>query len=358
MLRGRASVNVESLSSSELTVGEGPGTVAVWESSTTSSRPVRGCSATIGSNIRWMLGTALTEQGESYASASLGKSGLEVSAMRLGCMGMSFDYGTPPDREEMIKLIRGAVDRGVALFDTAEAHGPVTNEELVGEALASVRSQVVIAPKFGIKLGTSDMDSRPAHIREVAEASLKRLKRELIDLFYQHRVDPNVPIEDVAGTVRDPIRKGKVKHFGMSEPGVATVGLAHAVQQVAAFKASTRFGGASAKRISCRRSKSSASASCRSAALGKGFLTGKIDEKSTFEKNTSATSCRASRRRRARPPSRSSTCSVRSRSGRTQWRRRRGTGCTQKAGSTASSSESASCHHRETQPRQSSVESE
>ncbi len=166
----------------------------------------------------------------------LGNSGLEVSAIGLGCMGMSFAYGTPPDRQEMIKLIRAAVDRGVTFFDTAEAYGPFTNEELVGEALAPVRSQVVIATKFGMKLGTSAMDSRPEHIREVAEASLKRLKVDSIDLFYQHRVDPDVPIEDVAGTVKELIREGKVKHFGMSEAGVATIRRAHAVQPVTALQ--------------------------------------------------------------------------------------------------------------------------
>ena len=167
---------------------------------------------------------------------TLGKSNLEVSTIGLGCMGMSFAYGTPPDRQEMIKLIRAAVDRGVTLFDTAEAYGPFTNEELVGEALAPVRSQVVIATKFGMKLGTNAMDSRPEHIREVAEASLRRLKVETIDLLYQHRVDPDVPIEDVAGAVKALIGEGKVKHFGLSEAGVATIRRAHEVQPVTAVQ--------------------------------------------------------------------------------------------------------------------------
>jgi len=215
----------------------------------------------------------------------LGTSGLEVSAMGLGCMGMSFAYGTPPDRQEMVKLIRAAVDRGVTLFDTAEAYGPFTNEELVGEALAPVRSQVVIATKFGMKLGTSDMDSRPAHIRAVAEASLKRLKVESIDLFYQHRVDPNVPIEDVAGTVRELIREGKVKHFGMSEPGVATVRRAHAVQPVTAVQSEYSLWWRKPEEELLPALEELGIGFVPFSPLGKGFLTGKIDEKTTFEKN-------------------------------------------------------------------------
>jgi aryl-alcohol dehydrogenase-like predicted oxidoreductase len=215
----------------------------------------------------------------------LGKSGLEVSAMGLGCMGMSFAYGTPPDRQEMIKLIRAAVDRGVTLFDTAEAYGPFTNEELVGEALTPVWSQVVIATKFGMKLGTSDMDSRPAHIREVAEASLKRLKIEAIDLFYQHRVDPNVPIEDVAGTVRDLIREGKVKHFGMSEPGVATVRRAHAVQPVTAVQSEYSLWWRKPEEELLPALEELGIGFVPFSPLGKGFLTGKIDDKTTFDKN-------------------------------------------------------------------------
>src|SRR5918996_503877 len=158
----------------------------------------------------------------------LGNSGLEVSALGLGCMGMSSGYGPAGDKQEMISLLRAAVERGVTLFDTAEVYGPFVNEELVGEALAPVRGEVVIATKFGFKLGPNGeqrgVDSRPEHIREVAEASLKRLNTDVIDLFYQHRVDPDVPIEDVAGAVKDLIEEGKVKHFGLSEAGVQTIG--------------------------------------------------------------------------------------------------------------------------------------
>ena len=171
----------------------------------------------------------------------LGKSGLEVSAIGLGCMGMSFGYGPPKDKQEMISLLRAAVERGVTFFDTAEVYGPFTNEELVGEGLAPFREQVVIATKFGFKLDPKSgrsigVDSRPEHIKEVAEASLKRLKTDVIDLFYQHRVDPDVPIEDVAGAVKELIREGKVKHFGLSEAGVQTIRRAHAVQPVTAFQ--------------------------------------------------------------------------------------------------------------------------
>jgi aryl-alcohol dehydrogenase-like predicted oxidoreductase len=168
----------------------------------------------------------------------LGKSGLEVSAIGLGCMGLSFGLGPAADRAEAVKLVRAAFDRGVTFFDTAEAYGPFVNEELVGEALAPVRDQVVIATKFGFKIGDAQtgLDSRPQHIREVAEASLKRLETDRIDLFYQHRVDPDVPIEDVAGTVKALIAEGKVKHFGLSEAGVRTIRRAHAVQPVAALQ--------------------------------------------------------------------------------------------------------------------------
>jgi aryl-alcohol dehydrogenase-like predicted oxidoreductase len=170
----------------------------------------------------------------------LGSSGLEVSAIGLGCMGMSFGLGPPGDKQEMISVIRSAVERGVTFFDTAEVYGPFTNEELVGEALAPLRQQVAIATKFGFRPNAegrwSELDSRPAHIKEVAEASLKRLKTDSIDLFYQHRVDPNVPIEDVAGAVRDLIQEGKVKHFGLSEAGAQTIRRAHAVQPVTALQ--------------------------------------------------------------------------------------------------------------------------
>src|SRR5437773_7129639 len=170
----------------------------------------------------------------------LGKSNLEVSALGLGCMGMSFGLGPPADKKEMIALIRSAVERGVTFFDTAEVYGPFTNEELVGEALAPFRDQVVIATKFGFKFGPdgkqTGTDSRPEHIKEVAEASLKRMKTDHIDLFYQHRVDPDLAIEDVAGAVKDLIQEGKVRHFGLSEAGVETIRRAHAVQPVAALQ--------------------------------------------------------------------------------------------------------------------------
>src|SRR5262245_38956832 len=171
----------------------------------------------------------------------LGKGNLEVSALGLGCMGMTFAYGPASDKQEMISLLRAAVDRGVTFFDTAEVYGPFANEELVGEGLAPIRDQVAIATKFGFKLDPkggpkwTGVDSRPEHIKEVADASLKRLKTDRIDLFYQHRVDPNVPIEDVAGAVKDLIQQGKVKHFGLSEAGVQTIRRAHAVQPVAAL---------------------------------------------------------------------------------------------------------------------------
>src|SRR5207302_3522536 len=170
----------------------------------------------------------------------LGKSNLEVSAIGLGCMGMSYGYGPPKDKDEMIALLRAAVERGVTFFDAAEIYGPFTNEELIGEALAPMRERVVIATKFGFKIGPKGeqlgLDSRPEHIKEVAEASLKRLRTDFIDLFYQHRVDPEVPIEDVAGAVKELTQQGKVKHFGLSEPGVQTIRRAHAVQPVAAVQ--------------------------------------------------------------------------------------------------------------------------
>src|SRR4051812_25242712 len=171
----------------------------------------------------------------------LGKSNLEVSAIGLGCMGMSFGLGPPADKQEMISLIRKAVERGVTFFDTAEVYGPFTNEELVGEALAPFRQQVVIATKFGFRIDPetgkqAGLDSRPAHIKQAAEASLKRLKTDTIDLFYQHRVDPEVPIEDVAGAIKELVREGKVKHFGLSEAGVQTIRRAHAVQPVTALQ--------------------------------------------------------------------------------------------------------------------------
>ena len=217
----------------------------------------------------------------------LGRSGLEVSALGLGCMGMSFAYGLPPDRSEMIKLVRAAVERGVTFFDTAEAYGPFTNEDLVGEALAPFRNKVVIATKFGFKDGNSSAgsDSRPERIREVAEASLKRLKVDAIDLFYQHRVDPNVPIEDVAGAVKDLIRAGKVRHFGMSEAGVKTIRRAHAVQPVAALQSEYSLWWRRPEEELLPTLEELGIGFVPFSPLGKGFLTGKIDEKTTFEKN-------------------------------------------------------------------------
>jgi aryl-alcohol dehydrogenase-like predicted oxidoreductase len=216
----------------------------------------------------------------------LGKSNLEVSALGLGCMSMSFGYGPPGDTQEMIALIRAAVDRGVTFFDTAEVYGPFTNEELVGEALAPVRDQVVIATKFGFKFEggkQNGLDSRPAHIREVAEASLKRLKTDRIDLFYQHRVDPNVPIEDVARTVNDLIREGKVKHFGLSEAGVRSIRLAHAVQPVTALQSEYSLWWREPEKEVLPALEELGIGFVPFSPLGKGFLTGTIDDKTTFD---------------------------------------------------------------------------
>jgi aryl-alcohol dehydrogenase-like predicted oxidoreductase len=215
----------------------------------------------------------------------LGRSGLEVSALGLGCMGMSFAYGTPPDRNQMISLLRTAVERGVTFFDTAEVYGPFTNEELVGEALAPVRAQVVIATKFGMKLGTNGVDSRPEHIREVVDASLGRLKIETIDLLYQHRVDPAVPIEDVAGTVKDLIREGKARHFGLSEAGAKTIRRAHAVQPVTALQSEYSLWWRKPEEEVLPTLEELGIGFVPFSPLGRGFLTGKIDEKTTFEKS-------------------------------------------------------------------------
>ena len=222
------------------------------------------------------------------AKRILGSGGLEVSALGLGCMGMHQSYGPSPDRPEMIALIRAAVDRGVTFFDTAEGYGPFLNEELVGEALEPLRSQVVIATKFGheidpaTKTRTGRLNSRPEHIREVAEASLRRLRTDVIDLFYQHRVDLDVPIEDVAGTVKDLIQQGKVKHFGLSEAGAGTIRRAHAVQPVAAVQ--------SEYSLWTRDPEAEVLPACEELGigfvpwgpLGAGFLTGKIDANTTF----------------------------------------------------------------------------
>jgi aryl-alcohol dehydrogenase-like predicted oxidoreductase len=216
----------------------------------------------------------------------LGNSNLEVSALGLGCMGMSFGYGPAGDRQEMIAVLRSAVERGITFFDTAEAYGPFTNEELVGEALAPLRDEVVIATKFGFTFepgGQRGLDSRPAHIREVAEASLKRLKLEAIDLFYQHRVDPNVPIEDVAGAVKDLIREGKVKHFGLSEAGVPTIRRAHAVQPVTALQSEYSLWWRAPETDVLPALEELGIGFVPFSPLGKGFLTGTIDENTTFD---------------------------------------------------------------------------
>jgi aryl-alcohol dehydrogenase-like predicted oxidoreductase len=217
----------------------------------------------------------------------LGKSNLEVSAMGLGCMGLNYAYGPGPGKLEAISLIREAFESGVTFFDTAEAYGPFTNEEWVGEALAPIRDQVVIATKFGFKNGdvNAGMDSRPERIREVADASIKRLKTDRIDLFYQHRVDPNVPMEDVAGTVKDLIQEGKVKHFGLSEAGAQSIRRAHAVQPVTALQ--------SEYSLWWREPETEILPTCEElgigfvafSPLGKGFLTGKIDEQTAFAKD-------------------------------------------------------------------------
>jgi aryl-alcohol dehydrogenase-like predicted oxidoreductase len=217
----------------------------------------------------------------------LGKSGLEVSAIGFGCMGISFGYGHPMEREAAIALIREAFESGVAFFDTAEAYGPFANEELVGDALAPIRDEVVIATKFGFKNGDSKtgMDSRPERIRQVADASLKRLKTDRIDLFYQHRVDPNVPMEDVAGTVRDLIREGKVKHFGLSEAGVESIRRAHAVQPVAALQSEYSLWWREPEKEILPTCEELGIGFVPFSPLGKGFLTGKIDASTSFEKN-------------------------------------------------------------------------
>jgi len=221
----------------------------------------------------------------------LGKSGLEVSAIGLGCMGMSFSYGPPKDKQEMITLLRTAVERGVTFFDTAEVYGPFTNEELVGEALVPLRDRVVIATKFGfdtsvdpraMKGGGPVLNSRPEHIKQVADASLKRLKIEVIDLFYQHRVDPDVPIEEVAGAVNELIQEGKVRHFGLSEAGIETVRRAHAVQPVACVQNEYSLWFRRPEEGLLQTLEELGIGLVPYSPLGKGFLTGKIDESTTF----------------------------------------------------------------------------
>src|SRR6202049_2214169 len=219
---------------------------------------------------------------------TLGKGGLEVSTLGFGCMGISFGYGPAASREEGLAIIRAAVDGGITFFDTAEAYGPFVNEELVGEALGPVRDHVVIATKFGFKFEggkQAGLDSRPAHIREVADASLRRLKTDRIDLFYQHRVDPNVPIEDVAGAVKDLIREGKVKHFGLSEAGVQTIRRAHAVQPVTALQSEYSLWWREPEAEIIPALEELGIGFVPFSPLGKGFLTGTIDATTTFEKN-------------------------------------------------------------------------
>jgi len=221
----------------------------------------------------------------------LGKSNLEVSAIGLGCMGMSFSYGPPKDKQEMISLLHAAVERGITFFDTAEVYGPFINEELVGEALAPFRKQVVIATKFGFDLitdprgmkGSPGLDSRPEHIRQVAEGSLKRLRTDVIDLFYQHRVDPNAPIEDVAGAVKELIQEGKVKHFGLSEAGAQTIRRAHAVQPLTALQSEYSLWTRTPEKEVIPTLEELGIGFVPYSPLGKGFLTGKIDENTTFD---------------------------------------------------------------------------
>ncbi|HSE42357.1 MAG TPA: aldo/keto reductase [Acidobacteriota bacterium] len=219
----------------------------------------------------------------------LGNSSLEVSALGLGCMGMSFGYGPPANKQEMISLIRYAFERGITFFDTAEVYGPFTNEELVGEALAPFRGQAVIATKFGFKPAANDesrwseLDSRPEHIKQVAEASLKRLQTDTIDLFYQHRVDPNVPIEDVAGAVKELIQEGKVKHFGLSEAGVQTIRRAHAVQPVTALQSEYSLWWREPEAEILPALEKLEIGFVPFSPLGRGFLTGKIDENTSFD---------------------------------------------------------------------------
>jgi aryl-alcohol dehydrogenase-like predicted oxidoreductase len=225
---------------------------------------------------------------EQVKKRKLGKSNLEVSAVGLGCMGMSASYGEPKDKQEMIALLRTAVDRGITFFDTAEVYGPFTNEELVGEALSPMRDRVVIATKFGFKLkpngepGWLGLDSRPEHIREAVEGSLKRLKTDVIDLLYQHRVDPNVPIEDVAGAVKDLIRQGKVKHFGLSEAGIQTIRRAHAVQPVTALQNEYSLWWREPETEVLPVLEELGIGMVPYSPLGRGFLTGKMDENTKF----------------------------------------------------------------------------
>jgi aryl-alcohol dehydrogenase-like predicted oxidoreductase len=231
--------------------------------------------------VEWLKGATMKKR-------ELGKTGLEVSAIGLGCMGMSFGYGPPKDKQDMISLIRKAVELGVIFFDTAEVYGPFVNEELVGEALAPMRERVVIATKFGFKIGSKGeqigLDSRPEHIKEVAEASLKRLRTDVIDLFYQHRVDPDLPIEDVAGAMKDLIQEGKVKHFGLSEAGVQTIRRAHAVQPVTALQNEYSLWWRHPEEEVLPALEELGIGFVPYSPLGRGFLTGKMNENTTFDK--------------------------------------------------------------------------
>ena len=274
----------------------------------------------------------------------LGKSNLEVSAIGFGCMGMSFGYGPAGDKQEMISVIRAAVERGVTFFDTAEVYGPFTNEELVGEALAPFRGKVVIATKFGWEANPADggkwtsLNSRPEHIKKVAEESLKRLKVDAIDLFYQHRVDLNVPIEDVAGAVKDLIHEGKVKHFGLSEAGVQTI------RRSQQFKANTRCGGGSLKRRCCRRSKNSESDSFHLAPLVRAFSRARSTKIRSSIVPISATPSHALSQRIAKRTRRWLICSVGSRNRRRRHLlRSRSPGCLQRSRGSFRSQGQPSC---------------
>jgi aryl-alcohol dehydrogenase-like predicted oxidoreductase len=234
--------------------------------------------------------TETFREGETMQKRKLGKSNLEVSAIGLGCMGLSFSYGPPVEKEQGISVIRAAVERGITFFDTAEVYGAYTNEELVGEALAPFRDQVVIATKFGFKIDPNTgkqagLDSRPGHIREAAEGSLKRLRTDVIDLYYQHRVDPNVPIEEVAGAVNDLIQQGKVKHFGLSEAGVQTIRRANAVQPVTALQSEYSLWWREPEAEVIPTLEELGIGFVPFSPLGKGFLTGKISEDTQFDKS-------------------------------------------------------------------------
>ena len=286
----------------------------------------------------------------------LGKSGLEVSAIGLGCMGLNYHRGPAPDRREMIALVRTAVERGVTFFDTAEVYGPFTNEDLVGEALEPFRKHVVIATKFGHDFSqsrSSGLDSRPERIREAVEGSLKRLRVEAIDLYYQHRVDPDAPIEEVAGAVKDLIGQGKVNHFGLSEASASTIRRAHAVQPITAIQ--------SEYSLWWREPEAEVLPVCEElgigfvpySPLGRGFLTGKIDETTAFGGNDNAPACRASRPRPARPTVLWSTCWRRS-ARRSTPRRRRShlPGCSRGSrGSSRSPAPPSSAASKRTSPR-------